>query len=315
MRKSVIITGVILVTVVMMCIVNTFIYEPLRNQKKIQDLVAQEKIQALKERKTLINYFNTNKEQIISSIKTLFLNKEYQKVIVQANKYLIVKNEEIESLCHSAKVWINEIQTKKILAELKIIPVSEYEKNLILYRQLVDLHPTNKNYRNRANFYSRALVPNETGMWGINYYVDDFGEPTKKGYITNTRLIKGTFSNTATQDSRLNVRFLITGSSNISIQLYEYAGNNPVKAYSQNKYTVLVQDSGGNRAKLVAINYSERLKILGCEWLHKALIGGGTIKFRIIEIGTPTTNYKFKIQNADWYDNAYRKLIKTMKGR
>ena len=36
---------------------------------------------------------------------------------------------------------------------------------------------------------------------------------------------------------------------------------------------------------------------------------GGTVKFRIKEIGT-STEYKFEVKNADWYDNAYRKLVK-----
>ena len=50
---------------------------------------------------------------------------------------------------------------------------------------------------------------NNTGVWSVNYYVDEFGERTKQGYITNSLSIKGAFSNTATQDSRLNVDFLI----------------------------------------------------------------------------------------------------------
>lgn len=73
---------------------------------------------------------------------------------------------------------------------------------------------------------------NNTGIWNIAYYVDDFGEPTKKGYIRNPSYIRGTFSNTATQNSDLNVRFLIDSATDVSIMLYEYAGNNPVKAYS-----------------------------------------------------------------------------------
>ncbi len=151
---------------------------------------------------------------------------------------------------------------------------------------------------------------NNTGMWSVRYYVDDFGEPTKQGYITNTILIRGTFSNTATQDSELDVKFLITNSSNISIRLYEYAGNNPVKAYSSTAYTALVQDKDGNRMELIAVNYSERLSFgkTDSRKIHNVLMKGSALKFRITEIDTPTTQYQFSIQNADWYENAYRKL-------
>lgn len=151
---------------------------------------------------------------------------------------------------------------------------------------------------------------NNTGMWSVRYYVDDFGEPTKQGYITNTSYIKGTFSNTATQDSKLNVKFLISNSSDISIQLYEYARNNPVKTYSSDSYKVLVQDKDGKRLSLRAVNYSERLSFdkSASSKIHKALMKGGLLKFRITEIDTPTTQYEFSIENADWYNNAYRKL-------
>lgn len=151
---------------------------------------------------------------------------------------------------------------------------------------------------------------NNTGMWRVGYYVDDFGEPTKQGYIRNTNLIRGTFNNSATQYSALDVKFLISNSSDISIQLYEYAGNNPVKAYSSESYRVLIQDKDGNRSRLSATNYSERLSFssTNSKKVHNILMKGGTIKFKIIEIETPTTEYEFTITKADYYNNAYRKL-------
>lgn len=151
---------------------------------------------------------------------------------------------------------------------------------------------------------------NNTGIWSINYYVDEFGEKTKQGYVTNTDLINGTFSNTATQNSALDVRFLISNSSEISIKLFEYAGNNPVKAYSSESYTVLMQDREGKRTKLRAVNYSDRLSFekTPSNQLHIALLKGGTVKFKIIEYETPTTEYEFTIQNANFYENAYKKI-------
>ncbi|BAX78503.1 hypothetical protein [Labilibaculum antarcticum] len=152
---------------------------------------------------------------------------------------------------------------------------------------------------------------NNTGIWSVNYYVDDFGEPTKEGYIRNTYLISGAFSNTATQDSELSVRFLNSSSSNISIQLYEYASNNPVKAYSSEYYKVLILDKDKKRYNLTAINYkSDRLTFdkTNSRTVHQILMKGGAIKFKIVESDTPTTQYEFTIEKADWYDNAYRKL-------
>jgi hypothetical protein len=151
---------------------------------------------------------------------------------------------------------------------------------------------------------------NNTGMWAVRYYVDDFGEPTTKNYVTNTDLILGIFSNTATQNSALAVRLMISSSSDISIQLFEYAHNNPVKASSPDSYRALVKDKDGNRYDLTAINYLDRLHFdkIASRKLHNILMNGGTIKVNIVEIDTPTTQYDFTIQKADWYDNAYAKL-------
>lgn len=171
-------------------------------------------------------------------------------------------------------------------------------------------------------FVDNRCFADETEMWSIGHYVDNFGEPTEKGYITNTNTIRGIFSNTATQDSKLNVRFLINNSQGIPsifIQLYEYASNNPVKASYNDKthwgipYIVLIQDKNGKRKELIAMNRSDRLKIFhesDAQELHNVFMKGGTVKFRIIERGTPTTQYKFKIQNADGYNIVYEKLMK-----
>lgn len=153
---------------------------------------------------------------------------------------------------------------------------------------------------------------NNLGIWSIHYYVDEFGESTNKGYITNTSFISGTFSNSATQDSKLNVRFLISDSSNISIKLFEYADSNPVKPWSgSDSYNAIIQDKDGNRLKLKAINSSDRLRFnkKSSRRIHNALIKGGNVKMRIYEYNNKSTNYLFSIQNVDWYENAYRKLI------
>jgi len=157
---------------------------------------------------------------------------------------------------------------------------------------------------------TRLANLDNTGMWSVGHYVDEFGEPTKQGYISNPNYIQGTFCNTATQNSDLNVTFLITNSSKISFQLYEYARNNPVKAYSSKSYTVMIQDKDNKRYKLSAENYSDRLTFdsYSSKQVHNILLKGGMIKFKVIENESTTTQYDFSISNADYYDNAYKKL-------
>lgn len=148
---------------------------------------------------------------------------------------------------------------------------------------------------------------NNTGMWVLGYYVDMFGEPTGDRYITNRDLISGTFSNTATQNSELNVEILITNKKNMAIILYEYAMNNPVKTNTLIVYTIYVKDNEGNILELEGRNSIDKIHI--SPWfslqLHDLLIKGGSLAFRIIDNERTTSNYIFKIQNADFYENAY----------
>ena len=156
---------------------------------------------------------------------------------------------------------------------------------------------------------------NNTGIWKVSYYVNDFGALTQNPYITTDKNIEGTFSNTAVQDRKLHARILITSPNHISIKLYEYAGNNPVKAFRSESYTVLLQDNDGVRTELKAVNTSERLKLneQDSKQIHNAFMKGGTVKFRITQDDRQTNKYKFDIQKSNYYENAYRKLLENNK--
>lgn len=58
--------------------------------------------------------------------------------------------------------------------------------------------------------------------WEIQYFVDDFGEETKEGFILN--VCQGEFSNSATTDSPLIVRIIVTP-DDIRFDMYEYGSH------------------------------------------------------------------------------------------
>jgi outer membrane murein-binding lipoprotein Lpp len=197
--------------------------------------------------------------------------------------------------------------------------------------QLRERHPEakkNAEYRELSGEIDRALASqelkakkerddaerlanlNNTGMWTVRYYVDNFNEPTKTPYITNPELIAGTFSNTATQDSPLRVKLLIDSAESIDIQLYEYAGNNPVKAGVYDDYEVLVRDKDNGRTELRATNYGDRLSLAkgDAKKLYVVLVKGGQVQFRIINTKIPTSQYVFAIDNAAYFENAVTNL-------
>jgi len=94
----------------------------------------------------------------------------------------------------------------------------------------------------------------------------------------------------------------------ISIVLYEYDRGNPVKSYSADKYTALMEDKDGKRKKLSAENISDRLNFgfSDSKEIHDALMKGGKVSFYIYKTDRPINTYRFTL-NANWYNNIYRK--------
>ncbi len=154
----------------------------------------------------------------------------------------------------------------------------------------------------------------DTGMWKIMYYLDAFGDTTNEPYISNFIYISGSFSNSATQDSKLNVQILINNEDEICIALFEYAGNNPVKSYGRDEYLVRLKDGDGNVKDISAVNYSDRL-VLPKEdsiVLHNMLMQNSKVSFVIVERDNSINSYSFTINNASYYSNAY-KILQNIK--
>lgn len=149
---------------------------------------------------------------------------------------------------------------------------------------------------------------NNTGMWTVSNYVDEFGRETPEEYIRNRRYIEGKFSNSATTNSDLNVKFLITNYNDIDIMLYEYAGNNPVKTYGTDNYRISFLHNNSDYL-MRGTNYGDRISIQESDAIkiHNALKKGGKYQFSIKESGSPTV-YNFTF-NSQYYGNAYRIMI------
>ncbi len=150
----------------------------------------------------------------------------------------------------------------------------------------------------------------QTGIWENAIYADELGQTRDRDYIRNKELIAGSFSTAATPHSPLSVGFFIFGPNSIYLQLFEHAGNTPVKTLTPVSYTVTMQDADGGQHQAKALNYSDRLAFekTDARTVHEILIKGGKIQFIITNDFTPKTQYQFTIDNARGYDEAYKKL-------
>jgi len=133
-----------------------------RKEQELAAQQAQEKAEkAAQLRQDNIDYFNANREQIISRVKSAVTEKDYQAAISQSNKYLVSGDKELEQLNTQAKNELLAIQkakkTEKLLAELKSVPTEEYEKNRGLYQQLLNMHPDSELYKNKVAFYAGKI--------------------------------------------------------------------------------------------------------------------------------------------------------------
>ena len=130
-----------------------------RKEQELAAQQAQEKAEkAAQLRQENIDYFNANREQIMSTVKKALSEKDYQSVISHSSNYLVADDKELEKINSHAKDELASIEqakkTEKLLAELKSVPAQEYEKNRSLYQQLLRMHPDNELYKKKVIFYA-----------------------------------------------------------------------------------------------------------------------------------------------------------------
>ena len=143
------------------------------------------------------------------------------------------------------------------------------------------------------------------GLFTTGYYVDEFNQPTKDGYVTNKSYVSGTFSNSATTDSLLYVQLLVD-KEDIAIFLYEY-GRNTVKNSSSRyveEYNITMKTSDGTKHSLTGTIYcgGDRL-FIDQKYEQKvldALKSGETVSFYIVQSDRTTTTYLFSVNTSNF---------------
>ena len=176
-------------------------------------------------------------------------------------------------------------------------------------------------------FSQISETTSDFGMWEINYMLDEFGEPTAEGYITQKININGEFSrflNYKDIVTNFRVEFIIR-EREVSLQLYEDGNNHPLRGYDN--YRVQIKHNGkivtlglapvdhfkayNTPFSLVKFNKSgSRLKIFESQELINLFFQGGEFKFNITEMTDHRQRkYLFQIDDAAGFLNAYKILI------
>ena len=132
------------------------------------------------------------------------------------------------------------LKEKDATSELRMIALESCRKLQKPIQKRLDEKINKESYEsylqqvNEKREYYKKNNPNELnefGNWIIGSYVDEYGDATNEKYLSQS--VTGTFSNSATENSNLRVKFFINGgdiwSTTPWFRFYEYAGNNPIK--------------------------------------------------------------------------------------
>lgn len=167
-------------------------------------------------------------------------------------------------------------------------------------------------YSNSSKQQSQVTKKPSPLQWRVTQYVDNFGDPTRTKYLTFEERVKGTFSNSATTNSKLDVIFLIDNAYSIDIQLFHYGLNHPEKYYWNTVYYIFIKYGDNIQKRLKSVGYkgSDRLSLTdtSSKILHDVLMQGGKIKFSIVNSEDQNNTYNFVINDASGYKEAYYKL-------
>lgn len=143
-------------------------------------------------------------------------------------------------------------------------------------------------------------------VWEMNYYIDEFRQPTNKWYVSNRNNFVGTFSNSATDNSQLNV-ILAVDAEKVTFILYEY-GNSKVKNIfsKRQNYTIVMQDVGGTRYEMSGYIPSQGDRLILTDSYRQTVINAlkqnGTISFYIYDRDYTIAKYWFKAETGNFKD-------------
>lgn len=148
----------------------------------------------------------------------------------------------------------------------------------------------------------------------IKHYVDRFGDSTNDTYISQREKQSGTFSNSATTNSRMSWYIIISGSE-VSFVIFEY-DDNQLRGSSEfpDKYSIFVKDDKEQTHVFTGENRSDRisLKENHIQDFKKLLSISGQLKIVIRENTSYTASeYNLGILECGNYDDLLQEIMES----
>ncbi len=157
------------------------------------------------------------------------------------------------------------------------------------------------------------LQVDNTGIWTVENFTDQNGNPTNRKFITTREMLSGTYSDVSFDAATFVADFIIVSKSNIALKIFERGNKEPVSGNAKTpiRYTIKATGADGKYFSFTARNTSDRIAFgnTASAKIHDMLIQGGTVSFTL----TTTRDgcnvvYTFSIPNAQCYNTAFRLL-------
>lgn len=145
------------------------------------------------------------------------------------------------------------------------------------------------------------------GIWYVDYYRDDFKQPTDEWYIT-APAFPGTFNFDTTRDAELSVEVRVNCYGEIAFLLYRY-GDKLERSVGAELYYITMRTSEGTDYEMTGTLYeSDHHLCIDKEYkstVLETMRNGGTIHFYVEYSRIQGTNFLFSI-DTDGFDEVYR---------
>lgn len=140
--------------------------------------------------------------------------------------------------------------------------------------------------------------------WFSTFYVDEFGDFTDVGVVSNWPLFVGTFSNSATNAADLYVKVLID-EEDVCFMVYEYrSDDHEINTWRTNYYNVTVKTEDGTKYKMEAVFYEDSDRIYLTDKYYNKFIdllsGSGTLSVYLKNQKYSYDTYTFSIETSNF---------------
>lgn len=253
---------------------------------------------------TFVDFENNSKEEMsfddVAQVKVYQNGVEVTGSVTYVSTDHGIEHDTSDKVLPGGKITVADVTALSDLKTPLLVRVVDYSDKVLCEKEfeIASSESTSAEEDSSAEDTEPEVLKN----WEKSFYVDDFDEPTEEWYVQSS--FSGTFSNSATTDSKLT-GYILIDQEDITFFLYEYGRNQVKNIYSRDEaYTIVARLSDETTKEFKGSIYSkgDRIIVENAESMKKLLLEEEKIKFYIYESDNSLTNYLFEVESGNLKD-------------